>query len=94
MQRFIYSNINWKRIPDLKNEKVGVIVSFQSCEIAKPDSVKILRRADNEIFNKEVLRVVKLLPDWDVYYRLGKVYRMRWRLAIIFDEERRRKYAR
>lgn len=94
LRNFIHSNIDWKKIPDLKNEKVRVIISLQSGENAKPDNIKIFRKAENEIFNQEAIRAIKLLPDWDVYYKLGKVYRMSWTLPIIFTEEKRKKYAR
>lgn len=94
LQNFIYSNIDWNKIPDLKDEKIRVIISIQSGETRKPDSITILRGSENEIFNQEALRVVKLIPEWDVYYKLGEVYRMKWTLAIIFDEQRRKKYAR
>lgn len=94
LQNFIYSNIEWSKIPDLKNEKVRVFISIQSGETIKPDSILIVRRSNNEILNQEALRVINLIPEWDVYYRLGEVYRMKWTIPIIFDEQRRKRYAR
>ena len=94
LQNFIYSNIDWNKIPDLKDEKIRVFISIQSGQTTKPDSIVILRGSENEILNQEALRVVRLIPEWDVYYKLGEVYRMKWTLPIIFDEQRRKKYAR
>lgn len=91
---FIYTNIEWDKVPDLKDEKVRVFISIHSGETSKPDSVIIIKGSENEILNQEALRVVSLIPEWDVYYRLGKVYRMKWTIPIIFDEQRRMKYAR
>ncbi len=65
-----------------------------SGETTKPDSGYILRGSDNEIINQEALRVVNLIPEWDVYYRRGKFYRIAWSVPIIFDEQKRIKYAR
>ncbi|MCH7535201.1 MAG: hypothetical protein IH948_05565 [Bacteroidetes bacterium] len=94
LQSFIYTNIDWDKIPDLKDEKVKVFVSIQSGETTKPDSIMIIRGVENKLYNQEALRVVKLIPEWAVYYRLGEVYSMKWTLPIIFDEQKRRKYAR
>lgn len=94
LQNFIYNNIDWNKVPDLKDEKKRVIIMITSGETKKPDSVLIVRPCDNGILNQEALRVVKLLPEWDVYYKHGVVYRMKWSLPIIFDEQKRMKYAR
>lgn len=89
---FIYKNINWGEIPDLVDERVRVIIEIESSETKKP-YINIIRGAENELFNQEALRVMSLLPEWDVYYRLGDVYRMRWIQPIVFDEQTRKKYA-
>lgn len=89
---FIYKNINWEKIPDLADERVKVFIEIESSETKKPH-INIIRDAENELFNQEVLRVMSLLPEWDVYYRLGDVYRMRWVQPIVFDEQTRKKYA-
>lgn len=93
LKGFIYRNIDWEKIPDLENEKVKIIVTIQTGKTRKPDSVEILRGTENEIFDQEVIRVIKLLPEWDVYYKLGEVYRMKWAFPIVFDEDKRKKYA-
>jgi len=93
LQSFIYTNINWSEIPDLKDESKKVFISIQSSETLKPDSIQIIRGSDNELLNKEAIRVLELLPEWDIYYRQGEVYRMKWSIPIVFNEEKRRKYA-
>ena len=93
LQNFIYSTIDWEKVPDLKNEKVGVIISFSSGETRKPDRVQIARGSDNEILNQEALRVVKLIPEWNVYHSRGIFFRITWTVPIIFDEQNRMKYA-
>lgn len=94
LNSFIYRNIDWSIIPDLKEESKRVIISIQSGNSMKPDSIKISEGTDNIILNEEALRVVKMLPEWEVYYRDGEVYRMKWAILIIFSEEKRNEYAR
>jgi len=87
---FIYSNIDWNNLP-ISQERVSVNVRFSANENGKVDEVKIMR-GDNETFNKEAIRVVKLIPEWDVFYIRGKHFRFYWNLPIIFSEENREKY--
>ncbi len=94
LQNFIYKNINWSVIPDLHDESKKVFITIQSGESTKPDSIKLVRGSDIEILNKEAIRVINMLPEWDVYYRKGEVYQMKWAIPITFNEEKRKKYAR
>ena len=94
LQKFIYTNVNWNKIPDLKDESIKVFITIQSSETLKPDSIQIVRGSDNELINNEAIRVLELLPEWDIYYRQGKVYRMKWTIPVVFNEEKRKKYAR
>ena len=87
---FIYSNIDWNNLP-ISQERVSVNVRFSANENGKVDEVKIMR-GDNETFNQEAIRVVKLIPEWDVFYIRGKHFRFYWNLPIIFSEENREKY--
>ena len=93
LQNFIYSNIDWEKVPDLKNKKIKVLITIVSGETPMPDSIYISRGSENEKLNQEALRVVKQLPEWNVYYRRGEFCRITWNVAIIFDEQKRMKYA-
>lgn len=94
LQEFIYTNIDWHNIPDLKNDTLKVYVSLQSGATRKPENITIIRDADNELLNVEALRVIDLIPEWDVYYKLGEVLVMTWTIPVLFSEEKRKKYAR
>ncbi len=94
LQKFIYATIDWQRVPNLNDKKERVILLIYSGKTTKPDSVRVVRGAENEILTNEAVRVVSMLPDWDVYYKRGKVYPMPWTMPIIFSEEKRKKYAR
>jgi len=88
---FIYSNINWSTLPTLDDKKIMVFVQFSANEHGNIDSVKVMRCYDN-IFDQEAIRIVKAIPEWDIYYRHGKHERMKWTFAIVFSEDNKRKY--
>jgi hypothetical protein len=89
--KFIYSNIHWSKFPEITENPVKVNLVIVSAETAKPD-IRILRGSGNILYDEEALRVASLIPDWDVYYQRGKVYRVYFSLAIIFDKEKKIKY--
>ncbi len=87
---FIYSNINWETLPK-KDKTVKVFIQFSANEQGKIDSLKVMRGFD-ETYDNEALRVVKCIPEWDVFYRHGQHERRVWNLPIVFSEENRKKY--
>lgn len=89
--QFIYSHINWKALPDSIAGSNKVSISFQANELGRINHVKI-KRANNIDLIREAVRVVKLIPQWDVYYKRGKFFPMSWTYLIVFSEENRQKY--
>ena len=87
---FIQKHINWTNLPDLKGKRLTVDIGCQTGDFSKPDSIELINGVDNDLFNKEALRVVNLIPDWDVLYRHGEVCRIKWILPIVFDDEWRK----
>lgn len=88
--KFIYSNIQWETL--LKQDKpVKVFVRFSGNEQGIIDSVKVMKGFD-AAFDNEALRVVKSIPEWDVFYRRGQYERRAWTLPIVFSLENREKY--
>ena len=87
---FIYSNIDWNNIPK-QRDATKIVVQFSANEFGKIDSAKVVR-GDNEILNKEAIRVIKLIPEWDVFYIKGQHFRIKWTFPIIFSERNREKY--
>lgn len=88
---FIYSNIEWTKLP-IQKESIRVFVQFSANENGKIDEVEVVRKSDIEIFNQQAARVIKLIPDWDVTYLYGQLYRQLFTMPIIFSEENREKY--
>lgn len=71
--KYISDNINWDSIPDTGGETVRVYVGAQSGSDRKPDNVHLMRESGYDAIDREVVRVISSLPDWDVFYLHGKV---------------------
>ena len=88
---FIYTNIDWDNLPK-QQMPLRVITRFSANEDGKIDDVEVMRKSDNEIFNQEAVRVIKLIPDWDVVFLRGQFSRQWFTMPITFSEENREKY--
>jgi len=85
LREFIYSNINYENLPKSDTIKRRVTVSIISTDDnGRIDSVNIIRGV-NELYDKEAIRVIKSIPEWDVIYRHGKRMNQIWSIPIIFD---------
>lgn len=100
-ESFIYSRINWKRLPNIKNRyiqtyigikpnKDGHFESFAEGSFVFVDS-KVVTDKDN-VFLKEAFRIASLIPEWDVIYRKNQIVIQP--LTIVFDNKMKRKYNR
>ena len=87
LHKFLFENIDWKLVEsqNLSNKK-RIIARFRIGEDEKPTAIEIVRGVNQQI-DKESERVIKLIPDWDVYYRRGKIVETQWTLPIFFDKE-------
>jgi len=90
LKKHIYSNINWDILPK-QDTTVRVVVQFSANEDGIIDSVKVLV-GHNEIYDQEAIRVVKSIPEWNVYYEKGKFVRYSLQISIVFDKYNRLKY--
>jgi len=90
---FIYSNINWAKIPDLGEQVKRVNISCETGASGKPENIKVAQSTNETLYNDEAVRVIGLLP-WSILYSRGKIYKQPWALRVIFSEENRKKYAR
>ena len=69
---YIYDNINYENLPKKDTIKGRVILYiYSSDDNGKIYSVVVVRGL-NELYDKEAVRVVKSIPEWDVMYRHGK----------------------
>ena len=91
LENFIYTNIDWDNLPKQETQN-RVMVFFSANEDGKVDRVEVARKSDNDIFNQEAVRVIKLIPDWNVIYLKGQFSREQFAMTIVFSEENREKY--
>jgi len=85
IMEFISNNIKLENLPKSDTIKRRVIVQIISSDLnGKIDSAKIIRGV-NELYDNEALRIVKLIPEWDVIYRHGEKINIKWSLPINFD---------
>jgi hypothetical protein len=89
--KFIYHNIMWNKIPDTLKNPIRVFLSLSTTDTNKPE-IKIIRGSGIKLYDDEALRVASLIPDWDMYFQRGKVFKMYWSLPIIFDNQKKIKY--
>jgi hypothetical protein len=88
---FIYSNINWDSLPEINNVNKRVFLRLITGDDKDSFEVSILKGIDT-FFDKEALRVVKSIPEWDVLYILGQPVKMYWSIPVIFSDEMRLRY--
>ena len=91
LNRFIESQINWDQVPNLKDRRERITLIVSAGANRKIDSVSIVRGSDIEFLNQEALRIVKLLPEWDVHYVKGRLFRYFQTFSILFSEKQRKK---
>ncbi|MBS2213846.1 hypothetical protein KEM09_20730 [Carboxylicivirga mesophila] len=85
LKEYIYNNIRSENLPESDTIKRRVIIKIVSSDDnGKIDSVNILRGV-NEIYDKEAVRVIKSIPEWEVIYRHGEKVNRGWMIPVNFD---------
>ncbi len=87
LHKFFYAHIDWQKIPAFEGT-IKVFVHFSANEVGKIDSAKVLK-GHSKPFDEEAVHLVKLIPEWEVFYKRGKHQRMYWTIPILFREEDR-----
>lgn len=90
---FVISSIDWARLPPLTGKEGRVFVAFSGNDQGIIDQVQVLRGLD-PVIDKEVIRAIKTIPDWPVFYRRGAFQRFKYNVPIRFSEEERRRHLR
>ncbi len=82
--------MNWDIIPK-QDSTIRVWVEFSSNIEGIIDEV-VVRKGYNELYDQEAIRVIKSIPEWNIYLVKGKLQRQKWTIAVVFSEERRNKF--
>jgi hypothetical protein len=83
LRDFIENSINYSNVPYPDKEIRVVIRIMGSTEDGIVDGVSILK-GYNDIYDKEALRVVNSIPEWDIIYKHGKKIDIPWMIPVIF----------
>ena len=89
LMKYIYSNIKWDILP--KQDSCRVSLRFSANEEGIIDDVEVIK-GYNEVFDQEAIRVIKSIPEWDVYFSKGALVRIYWNIPIHFIEKTKLKY--
>jgi hypothetical protein len=86
LRDFIQSNIRWNEIKSEidSTRKVVYCRIVSTNESGRIDSVQVVR-GQSEILNREAVRVIKAIPQWEVLFKNGKQIHRSWTLPIRFD---------
>ena len=87
LNEFLHRNIDYSNITDEPYKKAHVFVQIHSVTAAgKIDSVSVIHGFDEER-DREAIRVIKSIPEWDVLYSRGKLYQLRWTIRLMFGAD-------
>ncbi len=99
---FIYSQVDWGKIPDLKNNHIQVFIGIQPNKDGKIESILSnstymldsngVITDQNNAYIKEAIRIAELVTDWSVIYQRGLIVSSGF--SIVFNENNRKKYTR
>ena len=89
---YVYSHINWQLLPNL-SKPVKVFAEIVSGARPFPDTIRLLKKSNQAVFDDEALRVLTSIPSWSCYYKRGVPYPIGYYFVVIFDENHRKKYA-
>ena len=83
LMEFLKANIQLEHLPKDKMP-VKVFVKFYSKENGEIKCEIIKGKSEYEEFNKEALRLIKSLPEWDIIYRRGKFVKKEYIIPVTF----------
>jgi len=87
LKDFIQNSINYSNVP-YPDKEIRVVIRIMGSTVdGKVDGVSILK-GYNEVYDKEALRVVNSIPEWDVIYRHGKIINTPWLITVFFKPKK------
>lgn len=93
LAKFIYSHINWEKLPPLNGQVKKFLLSFETGISGSPENVKLIREsAENTAFKEEAKRVIGSIP-LGAYYKHGQIFKQTYTMPFTFSEELRKKYS-
>ena len=84
MLNFLKDNVHYPEIAKENGIQGRVICQFVVAKNGAIEDVKVLRSGGDASLDKEALRVIKAMPNWQPGWQDGKPVRTRFNLPIIF----------
>ena len=84
MLNFLKENVKYPEIAKENGIQGRVICQFVVAKNGAIEDVKVLRSAGDASLDKEALRVINAMPNWQPGWQDGKPVRTRFNLPIIF----------
>ena len=88
---YVYSRIDWASLPKLDNKEIIVKVRFCANKNGIIDSA-FVDSPKHLLFDNEAIRVIKSIPEWNIYLREGKVLLKEYNREIVFSDKMKMKY--
>ncbi len=92
LKAFVCSKIDWSKVPSFGGKPQKITMMLYSGETKKLGNIELTKKSKINALNTELVRVMKALPEWSVFYKRGKVHHGKWIVSLIFTEEERKKY--
>lgn len=87
LSEFINQNMNKALLPDSINRIVVLVQINEVSESGKITNVTI-ERGYNSILDNEAMRVIKMIPEWDVVFSKGKRIIIPFSIPVVFDRKK------
>ena len=92
LREYIYSNIQWDKLPLNETDSLRIIAKFSSSNFDKKvDSVEIIR-GGAEIYEQELIHVLKSLPSWIVFFVQTKFIPFANIIPVVLRYSNKKKY--
>lgn len=87
MYEFWLKSINWDTLEknNCDNGKLAIL-NFEVDTTGKPTKIKVLRGV-NKVCDTELVRAVKRISEWDMYYVKGELLKIKWNVPIRLDRK-------
>lgn len=83
---YIKNNTNHSLLPDTIDNARVLVQILKVTENGVIDSVLVVRGFNN-VLDKEAMRVIKSIPEWDILYNHGEPFNLIWTIPVIFQRK-------
>lgn len=89
LEEELIRKICWNNVPNLGSDEIIVYLTVRSGSEPRPEQIELLKPSDKEELNKEAIKAVEKLSDWDVFYKGGQIKELMTGIPIKFSEVNR-----